>query len=170
MHLRKILRQVNIDSMTKFYEGGVRAFVIPHGSGKILHARSRAGAASSCRHKVSFWQASKHAEFDALEKIGNRDIHSTVILFRVLPASHPKAQVHLTEDWALGSADMCKMCVERLKKTPRARNICWLTPDASSANQLRPAVPYEPVLTLSFMRYQNHVKNKRPHERPQDYQ
>ena len=165
MHLRKILRQVNIPSITKLYEAGVRAFVIPNGSGKILHARSRAGASSSCRDKVSFWEASKHAEFDALDKLdklGNKNIRSTVILYRIIPSVHPKAQIQITEDWALGSADMCKLCVERLSKISRAKNICWLTPDASSPNQLRPAVPVNPILTLSFLRYQFYVKNKRP--------
>lgn len=167
MHLRKVLRQVNIPSITDLYEAGVRALVIPHNSGKILHARSRAGASSTCRHKISFWEASKHAEFDALDKLdklGNKNIRSTVILYRIIPLKHPKAQIQLTEDWALGSADMCKLCVERLSKITRARNICWLTPDASSPNQLRPAVPTEPVLTLSFLRYQFYVKNERSYK------
>jgi hypothetical protein len=167
MHLRKVLRQVNIPSITDLYEGGVRALVIPHNSGKILHARSRAGASSTCRHKISFWEASKHAEFDALEKLntlGNKNVHSTVILYRIIPLKHPKSQIQLTENWALGSADMCKLCVERLSKNPKAKNITWLTPDASSKNQLRPAVPTNPIVTLSFLRYQFYVKNERPYK------
>ena len=174
MHLKEILRQANIPSITKLYEGGVRAFVIPYGSSKVLHARSRAGASSTCRHKISFWEASKHAEFDALDKLNNfnnsrnnnrcknKNINSTVILYRIIPCNHPKAEIRLTEDWSLGSADMCKLCVERLRKNPKSKNICWLTPDSSSPNQLRPAVPSEPVLTLSFLRYQFYVKNERP--------
>ena len=57
---------------------------------------------------------------------------------------------------------MCKLCVERLSKNPKAKNITWLTPDASSGNQLRPAVPTNPNVTLSFLRYQFYVKNQRP--------
>lgn len=153
--------------MTKIYEGGVRAFVLPHGKAKVLIAKCRPGAASSCKHKTPFWESSKHVEFNALDKIdkdcqnGNGCSRSTVILFRVIPAEHPKAQIRITEEWALGSADMCKACVDRLKKCRKARHVSWLTPDASSENQLRPAVPYEPIPTASFLRYQAYHHKRR---------
>lgn len=160
MHLQKILRQVDIDSITKVYETGVRAFVIPDGKCRVLQVRSRAGAASTCKNKTPFWEASKHAEFVALDKIGYNKTksccHTTIILFRVIPATHPKAEVLICDEWALGSADMCKMCVERIKKLPKARHISWLTPDANSENQLRPAVPSCPIPTASFLRYHHH--------------
>lgn len=158
MHLQKILRQVDIADITKMYESGVRAFVMPNGKHKVYQVRSRAGEASTCKYKTPFWNSSKHVEFVALDKIAHSKscCHSTIILFRVLPASHPKAEIIIAENWALGSADMCKMCVETLKKTPKARKVSWLTPDAKSANQLRPAVPTCPVPTESFMRWQHH--------------
>lgn len=150
-----------MDAMTKIYEGGVRAFVIAKNNkrrGGISFVKSRPGPASSNSKKTAFWMSSKHAEFAALEEVGCSHCHSIVILFRILPIKHPKAQVPINEKWALGAADMCKMCVERLQKSGRAKNVSWLTPDASSANQLRPAVPTNPVVTASFMRYQNYVK------------
>lgn len=147
--------------MTKFYEAGVRAFVIPNGKCKVFYAKCRPGAASTCKHKTPFWEASRHAEFEALEKVCHHSrqcSHSTIILFRVLPLTHPKAQVAINDEWALGAADMCKSCVDRLKKTPKARNVSWLTPDARAENQLRPAVPTEPIQTASFMRYQRYKR------------
>lgn len=163
MHLKKILRYVNIGNVAKVYESGVRAFVIPNGKCKVLYAKCRPGVATTCKHNTTpFWEASRHAEFDALEKVC-RHIrqwsHSTVILFRVLPINHPKAQVAINDDWALGAADMCKSCVDRLRKMPKARNISWLTPDATKDNQLRPAIPAEPVHTASFMRYQHNKRD-----------
>ena len=165
MHLKKILRQVNIWNVAKVYEeAGVRAFVIPNGSCKVLYAKCRAGAASTCKHRTPFWEASRHAEFGALDKVYQNTrqySRATVILFRVLPANHPKAQIVVTDDWALGSADMCKSCVDRLSKMPKARNVSWLTPDATAENQLRPAVPYEPIQTASFIRYQRYRTGNR---------
>ena len=163
MHLKKILRCVDISSMTKVYEAGVRAFVIPNGRCKVLHAKCRPGPASSCNRTTPFWEASKHAEFNALDKLcrsGKSCSRSIVILFRVLPAEHPKAQVRITERWALGAADMCKSCVERLKKLPKARNVSWLTPDGAAENQLRPAVPMDPAPTAAFVRYQHHYHKR----------
>lgn len=165
MHLRKILRLVDIDCLTKVYEGGVRAIVIPNGKCRVFQVSSRPGAASTCKHKVPFWESSKHVEFIALDKIENfgsssSSSTSTIILFRVLPSRHPKAQVHICDGWALGSAEMCKMCVDRIKKMPIARRVIWLTPDANSENQLRPAVPATPTLTASFLRFKHYNEKK----------
>lgn len=158
MHLRKVLRQVDVSTFTKVYESGVRAFVIPSGSCRVLYAKCRPGVASTGKRTVPFWEASKHVEFAALGKVHQTSrscSRATVILFRVVPAGHPKAEVLVTDDWALGAADMCKSCVDRLSKISRARNICWMTPDATSESQLRPAVPHAPVQTASFVRYQS---------------
>ena len=165
MHLRRILRQVDLSSITKVYESGVRAFVIPSCRRKVLYAKCRPGPAATRTRSTPFWEASRHVEFDALCKVCRNVRHCTksiVILFRVLPIGHPKAQVPITDEWALGAADMCKSCVERLKKMPIAQSVRWLTPDASSDNQLRPAVPSEPIHTASFLRYQ-HYKPKKEH-------
>lgn len=163
MHLQKIIRQVDMSSVMKIYESGVRAFVMPSGRRRVLHAKCRPGVAATRSRNTPFWEASRHAEFVALDKVCRGVRHCSkaiVILFRVLPIHHPKAEVPVSDKWALGAADMCKSCVDRLKKTPIARSVCWLTPDASSENQLRPAIPYQPIHTASFVRYQQYKPGK----------
>lgn len=174
MHLQKILRQINLHTMVKLYETGVRALVITKGSrkkGKIIYVKSRPGPQSSNKmenQKMPFWEASKHAEFVVLDRLLDYTCpgcHPIVILFRILPAHHPNAQIPLSDEWSLGSADMCKTCIEMLQKAQRSRlstigNISWLTPDSNSENQLRPAVPTNPVPTASYMRYQRYQTYK----------
>jgi len=171
MHLKKILRHINLPSKVKLYESGVKALILSKGSrrnGKISYVKSRPGPQSSNNKSTAFWEVSKHAEFVAIEELyrlsSNSNCNTTIILFRILPTSHPRALVPISEQWALGSADMCKACVEMLQKTYKTRKtdiskISWLTPDADSENQLRPAVPINPVPTVSYMRYQHHKQN-----------
>jgi len=172
MHLKKVLRQINLPSKVKLYESGVKALIVSKGSrrkGKVCYVKSRPGPQSSQNKSLAFWEASKHAEFVAIEELVklscNTNCNTTIILFRVLPSSHPRALIPISEQWALGSADMCKSCVEMLQKTYRTRKtdiskISWLTPDSSSENQLRPAVPNNPVPTVSYMRYHYHKQTK----------
>jgi hypothetical protein len=172
MHLKKVLRQINLSSKVKLYEGGVRALIVSKGNrrkGKVCYVKSRPGPQSSQNKNTAFWTSSKHAEFVAMEELVRLsscpNCHPIIILFRVLPISHPKAQYPLCDRWALGSADMCKACVEMLQKAYKTRKtdiskISWLTPDADSENQLRPAVPTNPVPTASYMRYRLYKQSK----------
>jgi len=144
MHLKKVLRHIHLPSKVKLYEGGVRALIVSKGNrrkGKVSYVKSRPGPQSSKNKATAFWMSSKHAEFVALEELVRlsscTNCHPTIILFRILPAAHPKAQIQLCDHWALGSADMCKACVEMLQKAYKTRKtdiskISWLTPDASS--------------------------------------
>lgn len=155
MHLSRVLRYADVNSIISFYDARVWAIVVKRG--KTIQVYSKAGGSSSKVPSIP-WKASKHAEIIALEHIPDKHPNCTVVLTRLLPSSHPKAEFKLNDEWSLGSADMCKVCYERLKKKPKAKHINWVTPDRNSESCLRSAIVNEPELPGSYKRMEKYVR------------